>query len=206
MMAFGDATVFIVDDDDAVRDSLGLLMKSVGLKARVFDSAESFLENYKPANTGCLVLDIRMPGMSGIELQRELSNRKLELPIIFITAHGDIPMAVEAVRNGALDFVQKPFDDKELVGKIEKALSESLQRQEDDLERAEIRRRASTLTAREQEVMSQVVQGKANKVIAGDLGVSQRTVEIHRARVMEKMQAGSLAHLVRMVLIAESDI
>jgi FixJ family two-component response regulator len=206
MMAFGEATVFIVDDDDAVRDSLGLLMKSVGLKARVFDSAESFLENYKPADTGCLVLDIRMPGMSGIELQRELSNRKWELPIIFITAHGDIPMAVEAVRNGALDFVQKPFDDKELVGKIEKALSESQQRQEDDLERAEIRRRASTLTAREQEVMSQVVQGKANKVIAGDLGVSQRTVEIHRARVMEKMQAGSLAHLVRMVLIAESDL
>ncbi|KPK55858.1 MAG: response regulator FixJ [Gammaproteobacteria bacterium] len=205
-MAFGEATVFIVDDDDAVRDSLGLLMKSVGLKARVFDSAESFLENYKPADTGCLVLDIRMPGMSGIELQRELSNRKWELPIIFITAHGDIPMAVEAVRNGALDFVQKPFDDKELVGKIEKALSESQQRQEDDLERAEIRRRASTLTAREQEVMSQVVQGKANKVIAGDLGVSQRTVEIHRARVMEKMQAGSLAHLVRMVLIAESDL
>ena len=138
-MAFGEATVFIVDDDDAVRDSLGLLMKSVGLKARVFDSAESFLENYKPADTGCLVLDIRMPGMSGIELQRELSNRKWELPIIFITAHGDIPMAVEAVRNGALDFVQKPFDDKELVGKIEKALSESQQRQEDDLERAEIR-------------------------------------------------------------------
>jgi FixJ family two-component response regulator len=206
MMAFGEATVFIVDDDDAVRDSLGLLMKSVGLKARVFDSAESFMENYKPADTGCLVLDIRMPGMSGIELQRELSNRKWELPIIFITAHGDIPMAVEAVRNGALDFVQKPFDDKELVGKIEKALSESQQRQEDDLERAEIRRRASTLTAREQEVMSQVVQGKANKVIAGDLGVSQRTVEIHRARVMEKMQAGSLAHLVRMVLIAESDL
>jgi FixJ family two-component response regulator len=206
MMAFGEATVFIVDDDDAVRDSLGLLMKSVGLKARVFDSAESFLENYKPADTGCLVLDIRMPGMSGIELQRELSNRKWDLPIIFITAHGDIPMAVEAVRNGALDFVQKPFDDKELVGKIEKALSESQQRQEDDLERAEIRRRASTLTAREQEVMSQVVQGKANKVIAGDLGVSQRTVEIHRARVMEKMQAGSLAHLVRMVLIAESDL
>ncbi len=205
-MAFGEATVFIVDDDDAVRDSLGLLMKSVGLKARVFDSAESFLDTYKPGRTGCLVLDIRMPGMSGIELQRELTNRQWELPIIFITAHGDIPMAVEAVRNGALDFVQKPFDDRELVAKIEKALTESLHRQEGELERAEIRQRASTLTAREQEVMSQVVQGKANKVIAGDLGVSQRTVEIHRARVMEKMQAGSLAHLVRMVLIAESDI
>lgn len=206
MMAFGDATVFIVDDDDAVRDSLGLLMKSVGLKARAFDSAESFLDYYRPDKMGCLVLDIRMPGMSGIELQRELASQKSELPIIFITAHGDIPMAVEAVRNGALDFVQKPFDDKALVEKIEKALSEGLQKQEDHLERAEIRRRATTLTTREREVMSQVVQGKANKVIAGDLGVSQRTVEIHRARVMEKMQAGSLAQLVRMVLIAEADI
>jgi len=205
-MGFGNAIVFIVDDDDAVRDSLRLLMKSVGLQARAFDSAESFLRSYRPETTGCLVLDIRMPGMSGIELQRELARRDYSLPIIFITAHGDIPMAVEAVRNGAVDFVQKPFDDGELVAKIRGALSESLRKQEDDQERAEVRRRASTLTAREREVMGQVVQGKANKVIAGDLGVSQRTVEIHRARVMEKMQAGSLAQLVRMVLIAEADI
>jgi FixJ family two-component response regulator len=205
-MGFGNAIVFIVDDYDAVRDSLRLLMKSVGLQARAFDSAESFLRSYRPETTGCLVLDIRMPGMSGIELQRELARRDYSLPIIFITAHGDIPMAVEAVRNGAVDFVQKPFDDGELVAKIRGALSESLRKQEDDQERAEVRRRASTLTAREREVMGQVVQGKANKVIAGDLGVSQRTVEIHRARVMEKMQAGSLAQLVRMVLIAEADI
>jgi FixJ family two-component response regulator len=205
-MGFGNAIVFIVDDDDAVRDSLRLLMKSVGLQARAFDSAESFLRSYRPETTGCLVLDIRMPGMSGIELQRELARRDYSLPIIFITAHGDIPMAVEAVRNGAVDFVQKPFDDGELVAKIRGALSESLRKQEDDQERAEVRRRASTLTAREREVMGQVVQGKANKVIAGDLGVIQRTVEIHRARVMEKMQAGSLAQLVRMVLIAEADI
>jgi len=205
-MDFGNATVFIVDDDDAVRDSLRLLMKSAGFHAVAFESAEAFLGSYDRQQTGCLVLDIRMPGMSGLELQRELANRECPLPIIFITAHGDIPMAVEAVRNGALDFIQKPFDDKELVGKIQRALSESLQKQEDGLERAEIRRRVNTLTAREREVMSQVVEGKANKVIAGDLGVSQRTVEIHRARVMEKMQAGSLAHLVRMVLIAEADI
>ncbi len=205
-MDFGNATVFIVDDDDAVRDSLRLLMKSAGFHGEAFESAEAFLSSYDRDKTGCLVLDIRMPGMSGLELQRELANRECPLPIIFITAHGDIPMAVEAVRNGALDFIQKPFDDKELVGKIERALSESLQKQEEGLERAEIRRRVDTLTAREREVMSQVVEGKANKVIAGDLGVSQRTVEIHRARVMEKMQAGSLAHLVRMVLIAEADI
>lgn len=205
-MDFGNATVFIVDDDDAVRDSLRLLMKSAGFHAEVFESAEAFLGHYDPEQTGCLVLDIRMPGMSGLELQRELAIRDCPLPIIFITAHGDIPMAVDAVRNGALDFIQKPFDDKQLVDKIETALSESMQKQEEGLERAEIRRRADTLTAREREVMSQVVQGKANKVIAGDLGVSQRTVEIHRARVMEKMQAGSLAQLVRMVLVAEADI
>jgi len=204
-MNAGDTTVFIVDDDDAVRDSLGLLMKSVGMHTEVYDSAEAFLAAYDPGKFGCLVLDIRMPGMSGIELQRELSQRDSTLPIIFITAHGDIPMAVDALRHGAMDFIQKPFDDTELVAKVQNALSDSVERHEEDLERAGIRRRAATLTAREREVMSQVVQGKANKVIASDLGVSQRTVEIHRARVMEKMQAGSLAHLVRMVLIAEAE-
>ncbi len=204
-MTTGDATVFIVDDDDAVRDSLGLLMRSVGMHTEVYDSAESFLSAYDPEKFGCLVLDIRMPGMSGIELQRELTQRDSMLPIIFITAHGDIPMAVDAVRHGAMDFIQKPFDDTELVAKVKRALADSVDRHEDDLERAGIRRRAETLTAREREVMAQVVQGKANKVIASDLGVSQRTVEIHRARVMEKMQAGSLAHLVRMVLISEPE-
>lgn len=205
-MSFDDATVFIVDDDDAVRDSLTLLMKSVGMRARAFGSAEAFLREYRPENLGCLILDIRMPGISGLELQNRLAAMDSGLPIIFITAHGDIPMAVDAVRNGALDFIQKPFDDRELVRKVRQALADSQQDQEDELERAAIRHRASTLTAREQQVMAEVVQGKANKVIAGDLGVSQRTVEIHRARVMEKMKAGSLAQLVRMVLIAESDI
>lgn len=197
-MTDGNATVFIVDDDDAVRDSLGLLMRSVGMRTEAYESAESFLEIYDPERFGCLLLDIRMPGMSGIELQRELSQRGCALPIIFITAHGDIPMAVDAVRHGAMDFIQKPFDDSDLVAKVKRAMSDSV-------ERTAIRRRAATLTAREREVMSQVVQGKANKVIASDLGVSQRTVEIHRARVMEKMRAGSLAHLVRMVLRAEAE-
>jgi two-component system response regulator FixJ len=205
-MTAGDATVFIVDDDDAVRDSLRLLMKSVGMNATVYDSAESFLAAYDPLKFGCLVLDIRMPGMSGIELQRELSQQDSTLPIIFITAHGDIPMAVDAVRRGAADFVQKPFDDTVLVAKVKRALADSMQRHEEDMERASIRRRARTLTAREREVMAEVVEGKANKVIASDLGVSQRTVEIHRARVMEKMKAGSLAQLVRMVLIADSEL
>lgn len=205
-MSDGTPIVYLVDDDDAVRDSLSLLMKSVGLTSQEFASAADFLETYKPDQYGCLVLDIRMPGMSGLELQQELHRRRSALPIIFISAHGDIPMAVEAVRKGATDFIQKPFDDEELVVKVRDALTNSIRRHEEELERIEIRRRSATLTARETEVMSQVVQGKANKVIASDLGVSQRTVEIHRARVMEKMRAASLAQLVRMVLVAESDI
>lgn len=200
------ATVFIVDDDDAVRDSLSLLLKSVGLHTRCFESADAFLTDYVPSQLGCLLLDIRMPGMSGIDLHRELLRRQASLPIIFITAHGDIQMAVDAVQHGAVDFIQKPFDDRELVSKVKAALADSARHHEEDVERYEIRQRSATLTAREREVMSQVVQGKANKVIASDLGVSQRTVEIHRARVMEKMKAGSLAQLVRMVLTAEADI
>ncbi len=199
-------TVFLVDDDDAVRDSVSLLMRSAGLRTREFASAAEFLEQYGRDQLGCLLLDVRMPGMSGLELQKELNRRNHTLPIVFISAHGDIPMAVEAVRRGAIDFIQKPFDDEELLDKVKQALHSSERRYEEESERLDIRRRVESLTAREREVMSQVVQGKANKVIASDLGVSQRTVEIHRARVMEKMQASSLAQLVRMVLIAEAEL
>jgi FixJ family two-component response regulator len=197
---------FIVDDDEAVRDSLGLLLKASGLSSRAYQSAEAFLEDFDETDYGCLILDIRMPGMSGLELQTVLQERNVSLPIVFITGHGDVPMAVEAVRRGAVDFIQKPFDDDALVEKVTEAVAASAHRYEEALERNEIRRRVDSLTARENQVMTQVVQGKANKVIASDLGVSQRTVEIHRSRVMEKMQAGSLAQLVRMVLIAEADI
>jgi two-component system response regulator FixJ len=198
--------VFIVDDDEAVRDSLGLLLKAAGLASRCYESAEAFLEDFDAGEYGCLVLDIRMPGMGGLALQTVLQERNVNLPIVFITAHADVPMAVEAVRRGAVDFIQKPFDDEALVDKVTGALASSVRRHEEELERNEIRSRVSSLTAREHQVMTQVVQGKANKVIASDLGVSQRTVEIHRSRVMEKMQAGSLAQLVRMVLVAEADI
>lgn len=198
--------VFLVDDDDAVRDSVSLLMRSAGLRTREFASAAEFLDAYDGKQAGCLLLDVRMPAMSGLELQKELSRLGYALPIVFISAHGDIPMAVEALRRGAVDFVPKPFDDQELLSKVKLALAAGEQRQMEEAERHEVRRRSESLTAREREVMSQVVQGKANKVIASDLGVSQRTVEIHRARVMEKMQAASLAQLVRMVLIAEADI
>jgi FixJ family two-component response regulator len=205
-MSAAENTVFLVDDDDAVRDSVSLLMRSADLITREFASAAEFLEAYDGTQAGCLLLDVRMPGMSGLELQKELSRRDYALPIVFISAHGDIPMAVEALRRGAVDFVPKPFDDQELLAKVKLALAAGEQRQLEEAERHEVRRRSDSLTAREREVMSQVVQGKANKVIASDLGVSQRTVEIHRARVMEKMQAASLAQLVRMVLIAEADI
>ena len=199
------STVFIVDDDREVRDSLGFLMKSVGLIARTYATAQEFLDSYDMDNPGCLVLDIRMPGMSGLELQEKLNERHAILPTIFITGHGDVPMAVEAMQSGAVDFIQKPFRDQDLLDRINQALDQDAKNRSMLLERHEIVKRMETLTQREQEVMELVAEGKANKVIAGDLGVSQRTVEIHRARVMEKMQASSLAHLVRMVMRAAEE-
>lgn len=199
-MAEQTATVFIVDDDEGVRDSLSFLMKSVGLNFATFSSAQEFLNNYDENPPGCLVLDIRMPGMSGLELQNKLNERRAILPIIFITGHGDVPMAVEAMQNGAADFIQKPFRDQELLDRINDALEQDSRNRHGLLEKRDIAGRMATLTQREHEVMELVAAGQANKVIAGDLGVSQRTVEIHRARVMEKMQTRSLAGLVRMVM------
>lgn len=201
-----DPTVFIVDDDDAVRESLAFLMKSVGIKAEVFPSAQSFLDSYSAERAGCLVLDIRMPGMSGLELQDVLNKKGALLPIIFITGHGDVPMAVKAIKEGAADFVQKPFRDQELIDRIREVLDEDASTRADKLVRHEILRRIESLTEREREVMEQVVSGKANKVVAIDLNVSQRTVEIHRANVMDKMKARSLAQLVRFVMKARGEI
>ncbi len=193
-------TIFIVDDDAAVRDALKLLLRSVGQAVETFGSAQEFLDAYSEDRPGCLVLDIRMPGMSGLELQQKLNEKHSILPIIFITGHGDVPMAVEAMQAGAVDFIQKPFRDQDLIDRINQALEKDSSNRAALGERNDIRRRLDTLTPREREVLDLVVHGKANKVIAGDLKLSQRTVEIHRARVMEKMQASSLAHLVRMVL------
>jgi FixJ family two-component response regulator len=199
-MSRSDATVFVVDDDQPVRDALKLLLRSVGHQAEVYASAQHFLDAYTDDRAGCLVLDVRMPGMSGLELQEKLNERQAILPIIFITGHGDVPMAVETLQAGAMDFLQKPFRDQELLDRIGKALEKDAENRRELLELNEIARRFGELTARERAVMELVVQGKANKVIAGDLDISQRTVEIHRARVMEKTQAGSLAHLIRMAL------
>ncbi|MCZ8132434.1 MAG: response regulator FixJ [Steroidobacteraceae bacterium] len=197
------ATVFVVDDDDAVRTSLRLLLKSVGLPVETHASAQEFLDAFDPDRAGCLVLDIRMPGMSGLELQQKLNDLHAIIPIVFITGHGDVPMAVEAMQHGAVDFIQKPFRDQDLIDRINQALEKDRENRAGLRERDAIRRRMEELTPREREVLELVTQGKANKVIAGDLNVSQRTVEIHRARVMEKMGASSLAHLVRMVIEAE---
>lgn len=198
-----NAVVYAIDDDRAVRESLGLLMKSMGLSARLFDSAQAFLDAYHPDMHGCIVLDIRMPGMSGIELHRQLIDLHCTMPVIFVTGHGDVPMAVEAMQNGAFDFIQKPFRDQELLDRINQALTwDDEHRSEEERKRA-VQERYDTLTPREREVMDCVVRGLANKVIAMDLDLSQRTVEIHRARVMEKMDARSLADLVRMSLLIQ---
>jgi len=194
------ATVHVVDDDDAVRSSLRLLLKSVGLPTVAHASAQEFLAAWDGDQPGCLVLDVRMPGMSGIELQAELNQRGAIIPVIFISGHGDIPMAVEAIQHGAFDFLQKPFRDQDLIDRVQRALASDAEHRQLLQQRETLKQRFESLTPREQEVLELVTQGKANKVMAGDLGVSQRTVEIHRARVMEKMGAQSLAQLVRMVL------
>jgi two-component system, LuxR family, response regulator FixJ len=191
-------TVFIVDDDAAIRFAMQALMESVGLRHEIFASADEFLEKVTAQPPGCLVLDIRMPGLGGLELQQELINRNNTLPIIFITGHGDVPMAVEAMQKGAVDFIQKPFRDQELLDRIREALATDQRRRAKRERVDQVRARLAKLTKREREVFDLVVTGKPNKIIAFELDVSQRTIEIHRARVMEKMEAGSLADLVKM--------
>lgn len=195
--------VFIVDDDEAVRGSLRLLLKSVGLVPTALASAREFLEKYDPAQPGCLVLDVRMPEMSGLELQEQLNLQGAVIPVIFITGHGDVPMAVEAMQAGAFDFLQKPFRDQDLIDRIQKALEKDRNNRSALSERSLIRERLESLTPRERQVLTLMSSGKPNKVMAAELGVSQRTVEIHRSRVMEKMAAASLAQLVRMAMDLE---
>jgi len=191
--------VYVIDDDEAVRDSLTMLLESEGLACEAFASAFDFLEAYDPERHACIVSDIRMPGMNGLELQERLVESGVEVPLIFITGHGDVPMAVTAMKRGAADFIQKPFGDQELIDRIHQVLEQEKSRRAARLEEKVIRERLSTLTPRETEVMERVVRGQANKVIAMDLGVSQRTVELHRARVMRKLRMRSLAELVQAV-------
>jgi len=197
------ATIFVVDDDEAVRDALSLLMKSAGLPVETYSSAQAFLDAYDPLRPGCLVLDIRMPGMSGTELQEQLREQQIHIPIIIITGHGDVPTAVDAVQKGAVDFIQKPFDDHVLLGRIRCAIAQDAQWRREQAKRAEVEALLAKLTPREREVMDLLVAGQSNKEIALELGLSRKTVDIHRAHVMMKLRIGSLAELLRIGLKKE---
>lgn len=197
-----NATVFVVDDDSAMRNSLKWLIETVGMRVETSASAEEFIKSYYPGRAGCLLLDVRMPGMSGLELQEYFAKQGIKIPVIIITGHGDVPMSVRAMKAGAVDFIEKPFNDEQLLESIRNALAIDQDQRLIQAERAEIAARLAQLTPREHEVMEMVTNGKSNKEIASALGVSAKTVEAHRARVMEKMEASSLAGLVKMVIAA----
>ncbi len=193
-----DSIVYVVDDDSSVREAIKSLIRSVGLRVETFGTAQEFLHSARPDAPGCVVLDVRLPGLSGLDLQRELAANGINLPVIFITGHGDIPMSVRAMKAGALEFLTKPFRDQDLLDAIQQALERDRGARQQRSETAEVRERFDSLTAREREVMGLVVSGLLNKQIAGELGTSEVTIKIHRSQVMKKMGAGSLAELVRM--------
>ena len=197
-------TVFVVDDDPGIRDSLAMLLTSSGFKAKPYASAAAFLANETLDAAGCMVVDVQMPEMNGLALQQELAARRYRLPVIVMTGHGDIPIAVQAMKAGAVDFLEKPFDEAVLLDGVRRALERVSSAQDQALANKETRRRLELLTDRERQVLDLIVAGKANKVVAYDLSISPRTVEIHRSRVMEKMAAANLADLVRKVLSLSS--
>jgi FixJ family two-component response regulator len=197
-MTASEAMVFVVDDDVGTRESLKNLIRSVGLRVEVFASAQDFLRSTRPDVPGCLVLDVRLPGLSGLDLQKRMAEVELEIPIVFISGHGDIPMSVRAMKAGAVEFLTKPFRDQDLLDAIQQALERDRNAREQRAEIAELRSRYRLLTPREREVMALVVTGLLNKQIAGELGTSEASVKVHRQHVMAKMRAGSLAALVRM--------
>jgi FixJ family two-component response regulator len=198
--ALNGQCVFIIDDDEAMRDSLAWLLESNGMNVRSFESGEVFLDAYSEDMAGCLVLDVRMPGMSGLELHEKLQGLRSTLPIIFVTGHGDVPMAVSALKKGAADFIEKPFNDKEILRLVEQCLAADREQFGRRRRRAEIQRRMTSLTLREREVMELIAAGRLNKQVADDLGISIKTVEVHRGRVMDKMEVRSLAELVQCVM------
>lgn len=195
-----EPTVFIVDDDQAVARSLRWLIETVRLKVETFASAQGFLDGYDSSKPGCLVLDVRMPGMSGLDLQERLAAQRIHVPIIFITGHGDVQMAVRAVQSGAFDFIEKPFNDQDMLDRIQKAIIFDAGQRDRSMQRVQLSARFANLTPREREVLDLVVEGISNKAIANSLGLSAKTVEVHRAKVMEKMHARSVADLVKMAM------
>ena len=197
----GSELVHIIDDDDALRDSLSFLLSSVGIKTKSYETATGYSNDPERGACGCILTDVRMPGMSGIDLLRKLKSDGITVPVIVMTGHGDVPLAVEAMKLGALDFVEKPFNDDALIASVRSALGEAKRHSVHEEERKEIDARLAQLTARERQVLDGLVAGQPNKVIAYELGISSRTVEIYRANVMTKMQANSLSELVRMALV-----
>ena len=198
-----EPTVYVIDDDVAVRRFLEDLIESVSLRVEAYASAQEFLDAFDPGAPGCVVLDIRMPGMSGLELQRELAERAISLPIIILTGHGDVQIAVRAMRAGAVDFIEKPFNNELLLDSVQKAVAESVDARDARVERGEIESRMHMLTPREHDVLNLIVMGETNKGVARRLGISEKTVEGHRAGVMAKMRAKSLANLVKMVVAVD---
>jgi two-component system, LuxR family, response regulator FixJ len=197
----GSELVHIIDDDDALRDSLSFLLSSAGIKTKSYENATGYANDPERGACGCILTDVRMPGMSGIDLLRKLKSDGITVPVIVMTGHGDVPLAVEAMKLGALDFVEKPFDDDALIASVRSALGEAKRHSVHEGERKQINARLTQLTARERQVLDGLVAGQPNKVIAYELGISPRTVEIYRANVMTKMQANSLSELVRMALV-----
>ncbi|HZQ12956.1 MAG TPA: response regulator FixJ [Pseudolabrys sp.] len=197
-----DAVIYVIDDDEAARQSLEFLLKTAGLKVRSFDGARAFLEVLPQVRAGCIITDVRMPDITGIDLLRKVKEKGLDIPVIVITGHGDISLAVEAMKIGAVDFLEKPFDDEALLTAVKNSLSSTIDAAKRNAEVAQINDKLKALSNRERQVLEGLVAGKANKVIAFDLGISPRTVEIYRANLMTKMSANSLSDLVRMAMTA----
>ena len=200
-----ELTVHIVDDDASVRDSQRWLMESVDLDVTTYDSAQAFLRESDNATAGCLLLDVRLRDMSGLELQHRLLEKGFRLPIIFITGHGEVAMAVQAMKDGAVDFVTKPFDDQKLLDSVQRVLLQAREMSEKSAQRDRIRNQLTSLSPRERQVLDKVIEGKLNKIIASELNISNKTVEAHRARLMEKMQAHTLAELIRQIALLDQD-
>lgn len=198
-----EQTIFVVDDDDGIREALGLMLDTVGFQYELFESGVDFLASFDPDRGGCLVLDVRMPTVTGLDVQMKLNELESSLPIIFITGHGDIPMAVEAMRRGALDFIRKPFREQDILDRINEALEYEIDSRKAHLNRRDIASRIATLSERENTVFHSVAAGVMNKVIAVDLGISERTVEVHRSQIMKKLNVRTLAQLVRIKLETE---